>query len=50
MCIPLIKPEIITKENKVNFDKKNDEENLEIILDKDSLKQNMANIWNEENI
>lgn len=50
MCIPLIKPEIITKKNKVNFDKKNDEENLEIILDKDSLKQNMANIWNEENI
>ena len=45
---PLIKPEIITKENKVNFGSKNDEENLEIILDRDSLKQNMVNIWNEE--
>ena len=38
MSIPLLKPEIITKENKVNFDRKNSEENLEIILDKDSLK------------
>ena len=45
---PLIKPEIITKENKVNFGEKNEEENLEIILDRDSLKQNMVNIWNEE--
>ena len=50
MSIPMIKPEIITKENKINFDRKNDEDNLEIILDKESLKQNMVNIWNEENI
>ena len=50
MSIPIIKPEIITKENKVNFDRRTDEENLEIILDKDSLKQNMANIWNEDNV
>ena len=50
MNIPLIKPEIITKENKVNLGRKIDEENLEIILDKDSLKQNMINIWNEDNV
>ncbi len=45
---PIIKPEIITKENKVSFGSKNEEENLEIILDRDSLKQNMVNIWKEE--
>ena len=50
MNIPLIKPEIITKENKINLGRKVDEENLEIILDKDSLKQNMVNIWNEDNV
>ena len=52
ISIPLIRPEIITKKYKVNFDKKivEDNDNLEIILDKDSLKQNMANIWNEDNM
>ena len=48
----LIKPEIITKENKVhiNMNKRSIEENLEIVLDKDSLKRNMINIWNEDNM
>ena len=52
MSIPLIKPEIITKENKVNINmnKRSIEENLEIVLDKDSLKRNMINIWNEDNM
>ena len=51
MSIPLIKPEIISKENKINLSQRNNnEDNLEIVLDKDSLKQNMANIWNEDNI
>ena len=52
MNIPLLKPEIITKEVKLNSSpKKNNIEvnnDFEIILDKESLKQNMRNIWNEE--
>ena len=51
MNIPLLKPEIITKEVKLNSSpKKNIEANndFEIFLDKESLKQNMRNIWIEE--
>ena len=52
MNIPLLKPEIITKEVKLNSSpKKNNIEvnnDFEIFLDKESLKQNMRNIWIEE--
>ena len=54
MCKPLLKPEIIYKDIKpFNIQKnKNFESNkdFEIILDKETLKQHMRNIWNEENI
>ena len=53
MSLPLLKPEIITKEFKVNNLKNNNfdtNKDFEIILDKDTLKQHMRNIWNEENM
>ena len=51
MNIPLLKPEIITKEIKQNFNKKNYAGNeYEIVLDKETLKEHMRNIWNEENM
>ena len=50
--IPLLKPEIITKETKLKQRKMNIEvrNDFEIILDKESLKQHMINIWNKENM
>ena len=52
MNIPLFKPEIITKETKLKQRKMNIEvrNDFEIILDKESLKQHMINIWNKENM
>ena len=52
MNIPLLKPEIITKETKLKQRKMNIEvsNDFEIILDKESLKQHMINIWNKENM
>ena len=52
MNIPLLKPEIITKETKLKQRKMNIEasNDFEIVLDKESLKQHMRNIWNEDNM
>ena len=51
MNIPLLKPEIITKVTKSNSTKKNYASNdFEIVLDRETLKEHMRNIWNEENI
>ena len=50
---PVLKPEIISKESKISQQRnKNIEINndIEIALDKYSLKQHMINIWNEENM
>jgi hypothetical protein len=54
MSKPLLKPEIISKEIKpYNIQKNNNFESnkdFEIILEKETLKQYMRNIWNEENV
>ena len=50
---PLLKPEIITKENKLNNLRNSGSEinkDFDIVLDKDALKRHMINIWNEENM
>jgi len=53
MCKPVLNPEIITKESKLN-DQRNKNiavnKDFEIVLDKDTLKEHMRNIWNEENM
>ena len=53
MSVPVLKPEIITKEIKLNSPKKNDMDinnDIKIVLDKETLKKHMRNIWNEENM